>query len=143
MSHRALSFALALLATPLAAATASDGKILRCDADSNLNCSGATCEQIADEYAHVDLFLAPSEKDGTLCTFTYCRSFDWLPVLGDRSPRRTFGPILSASSGSTEDEQDIPVVDFHLWISEDRTRFALLPLDAGRAAWAGSCQHQE
>lgn len=143
MHYRALFLALALAATPVTAATGSKGNILRCDADSGLSCSGAACTLEEDTYAHVDLFLLPSETEGTLCTFTYCRDFKWLPVLGDQSPRRTFGPIRSDSSGSTDDQFDIPVVDFHLWISEDRQRFALLPVESSHAAWAGSCRYQD
>lgn len=142
MRFRPLPLVLLLAAAPLAAAP-NAGKVLRCDADSSLTCTGAQCKRVPDEYAHVELFLSPSEKGGSLCTFTYCRDFDWLPVMGDKSKRRTFGPIRSDSSGSTDDRFGIPVVDYHLWISENRGRFALLPLDSSGATWTGGCTYQD
>lgn len=140
-SLRRLPLALMLLATPVGAAQATSGKTLYCRAESSLECAGAACQRVDDEYLHVELYLSPSEAGGNLCTSTYCRHFDWLPVLQDGSQRRTLGPILSESSGSTEDLINVPVVDYHLWISEDRGRFALLPIQPGWAAWTGSCQY--
>lgn len=142
--HRALPIALMLIALPVAAAPDARGKGLHCNVDSSLSCSGDQCERVPEEYTYlIDLVLSPGDDGGNLCTGTYCRPFEWLPLLGDNSPLRTFGPIRSASSGSTDDLLDIPKVDYHLWISVDRKRFALLPLDPSGGTWVGGCKPQE
>lgn len=112
---------------------------LHCRADGELECAGDACRFRPGEAIQVELTLDAGEAGGELCTWTYCRDFSWLLVLGDRSPQRTFGPIRSASSGSTEDLREVPVVDYHLWVSADRGRFALLPVEPGGATWVGAC----
>lgn len=139
----ALSLALLMGAASGHAAPALPENILHCRADSSLDCHAATCERAADDGVQIDLQLSLAQNSGNLCTGTYCRAFEWLPVLGDSSPQRTFGPIRSEASGSTEPDLSTPVVDYHLWISADRQRFALVPLLADRGAWAGRCRHQD
>lgn len=140
---RPAPFACVLLGALLASACTSTPPArgeapLHCLADGDLDCQGAACEYRPDPYAHIDLALNAAQDGGNLCTGTYCRAFAWL-ALADATPR-TFGPILSESSGSTEDLVNVPVVDYHLWISADRSRFALVPLEAGWATWVGRCQ---
>lgn len=116
---------------------------LQCRADGEFSCEGDACRFQGDEPVHVQFELASTQDGGNLCTWTYCRPFEWLPVPGDRSQPRSFGPILSGSSGSTDDLRDVPVVDYHLWISEDRSRFSLVPLAAGAVTWVGDCRRGE
>ncbi len=135
-----LAVAGAVLLSSCAAAPALPGDVLHCRADGEFVCEGDTCRFRPDEAVQVEFVLAATQDGGNLCTWTYCRSFSWLPVPGDRSLPRKFGPVLSASSGSTDDLRDLPVVDYHLWLSDDRDRFALVPLPATGATWVGDCR---
>ncbi|MCR6643658.1 MAG: hypothetical protein NVV62_03585 [Terricaulis sp.] len=61
---------------------------------------------------------------------------------GRRAPDTGF--TLSQHSGSTEEYQNVPVVDYQLSLNENRTEFVLLNVERGLSAgWAGVCTAAE
>lgn len=110
---------------------------LQCVVTHELACTPDGCSRDPVPDAHIDLLIDVSGGQGNLCTVTYCREVEWLP-LDDGSSPRTFGALRSSASGSTQDRQDDPVVDYYLWIAPARTQFNLIPTGDG-AAWAGAC----
>ncbi|HRE42839.1 MAG TPA: hypothetical protein PKY87_02590 [Terricaulis sp.] len=118
-----------------------------CQATHEISCDGAgNCVSEAGDTIHVNFRYTPATRRGDLCTYTYCRDFELLPqptAAGQASPPDS-GFTLSEHSGSTEEYQNVPVVDYQLSLDEDRRHFVLLNVERGvSGGWAGVCTAAE
>jgi hypothetical protein len=112
-------------------------KEISCKADRRLECSGAGCESVADDFLQVQLTYAPHEERGELCTFTYCRGVALVPTPGGDA---LSGLVLSAASGSTEPASKRPTIDYVLTVAPDLRTFVLAGVGGGRlSGYGGAC----
>jgi len=140
----ALGVALALLtATSAQAVSVLEEAALSCRATHTLNCAdGEACERTPDEFIQITVDYDPAARSGDLCTYTYCRSFEMVaqPAAPGQVRDALTGFTFSADSGSTEEYQGAPVVDFQLSFNAARTRFVLVNVaNGGVGGWGGVC----
>lgn len=150
---RMKSLAVLALAGALGCASAqsaqpgADAGEIACQATHEISCDGAgACVSEPGDTIYVNFHYQPATRTGNLCTYTYCRGFDLLPqptAPGQASPPDS-GFTLSEHSGSTEEYQGVPVVDYQLSLNENRTQFVLVNVERGvSGGWAGACTPAE
>lgn len=134
------------VAAAQATSPAPEAEVVYCQATRDIRCGADGCVSEASDSIYVNLHYEPQTRTGDLCTYTYCRGFELLPqptAAGQASPPDT-GFTLSQHSGSTEEYQNVPVVDYQLSLNENRTEFVLLNVERGLSAgWAGVCTAAE
>ena len=118
-----------------------------CQATHEISCSGdGACASEASDTSYINLRYNPAQLGGDLCTSTYCRDFQLLPqpTAPGQTPTPNSGFVLSEHSGSTEEYQSRPIVDFQLSLNDERTQFVLMNVaNGGAGGWAGRCEpHQ-
>jgi len=118
-----------------------------CQATHEISCDDAgNCVSEAGDTIHVNFRYTPTTRTGDLCTYTYCRGFELLaqPTAAGQASPPDSGFTLSEHSGSTEEYQNVPVVDYQLSLNENRTQFVLLNVERGvSGGWAGACTPAE
>jgi len=138
----ALGFGVAHSVTP-----ALPPEYVTCQATHEISCDGAgNCVSEPGDTIYVNFRYSSATRTGDLCTYTYCRDFELLPqptAAGQASPPDS-GFTLSEHSGSTEEYQNVPVVDYQLSLDENRRQFVLLNVERGiSGGWAGACTPAE
>ena len=138
MKNLPLTFVVALLTTSSAHAAG-----IACRAERDLFCDLKGCASDAGDGFYVTVSYDPAANGGDLCTFTYCRDFTLLRLPGSSTKPEDglLGATRSSASGSMEEQQNTPALDYLLWIAPDHTRFVLFGQGDNLASgWAGACR---